>query len=154
MKTIKTFNDYIMLEKLTNRTVNGIDSAIQKVLKTFNTNGIVIAHGQCGDFANKLLAELGGETSETFILSTSTVDPIGFEFSYTDKSDKRYYKKFGTLPKGVTPGKLQWVDHAWVFHKGKHYDSWTTQGVSNFIDLDWFKELLEEIIEMKDETLI
>jgi hypothetical protein len=77
-----------------------------------------INKGYCDYFADELLQELGGETSDTYIVDNDENAP-----------DDSYR---------VGP------DHVWVFHKGKHYDAETPNGVENFLDIPHFKRWLKE----------
>ena len=94
-----------------------------------------INNGMCGEFAFRLLNVLGGETEDCFILSPCDFDDGNDSMNYTDTHDKRYYKNFGEIHKDLTPEELQYIDHAWIYYKGKHYDAETPNGVDNWKDI-------------------
>lgn len=102
---------------------------------------------QCGEFSHQLLKKLGGETNETFIINPFDDDSKDHEsMNYDDPTDKRYYKNFGVIPKSIPIGEFKLIDHVWLYHKGRQYDSFTPQGVTNFMDLGWFKDNIDEIV--------
>lgn len=127
---------------------NDIANIIIKVIDSFNYGAFQINHGSCGEFSDRLVEALGGETDTTFTITSQDIDVTEYSMNYEDTKDKRYYKKFGKIPSYLPISILRWVDHSWVHHNGKNYDAQTINGVKNFVDLTWFKLNMEEIIEL------
>lgn len=128
-----------------------ISVIIEDLIKEFGVSPLQLTSGRCGEFSQRLLKRLGGETNDTFRINSNGIDPDETTFSYIDPTNKRYYKKFGNLPKDLTPEQLQWADHSWIYYKGKQYDAEAKYGVTNFMDLPFFKRAKEELKEFRPD---
>lgn len=133
------------IELLKNGMIN-ITTEIEKLVEEMGGNPSIIIHGNCGEFADRLIKRLGGETSDLFIITPNSFDNDENSFNYTDSNNPRFYKKFGKIPKGIKLDELEYIDHSWIYYNGKHYDAMTKYGVKEYKDLDWFKINLPSMI--------
>ena len=97
-----------------------------------------INKGMCDYFADDLLGELGGETADTYIIEMDSL-------WYQNENGKFEYEKYGKLPEGLDINQVHIGDHVWVYHKGKHYDAETPNGVDNFFDLPHCQRYLKKL---------
>ena len=112
--------------------------------------------GNCPDFAedlyNRIIQGGFGNTKDTDILSTDSFYEIATDISKSDSegSDDDIWLKLedynSPYPKGLKWPKNYY--HVWVYHKGKHYDAETPNGVVNLFDLPIFKKKLKYSYEV------
>lgn len=123
------------VSKLSDKEVHNL--IVNKISKLPNTR-------YCGVFAEELVKALGGETNNCFVVVCSNFDDDPMAFNYTSPGNKRYYKKFGKLPKGLNWYQVNFIDHAFVYYYGLMYDMLTSNGVKNFTNLKFMKQNMDE----------
>ena len=130
---------------------NTISKIIRKLGKQYREENKCtlwqINNGQCQNFAEDILAALGGYGPETYELVTDNFFNIrgedGAGAAFKDESGKYMFLNYGRLPDDINPDDFFGMgDHEWIYHAGKHYDAETPNGVENFLDLPIFQRAI------------
>lgn len=170
-KIIKTTIREYLNEQSTSDTIDHIiQDLVNEYGDMYNEDAIDINEGHCANFAEDLLERLGGEDKYTYILEVQR-DFGGYDGWFKDNVGKYRFENYGKLPNklilslqqdipkfngkynrwlndnGIGIDKFKVGDHYWVYHKGKHYDAETPNGVYNMFDLPLFKRYINFFIK-------
>jgi len=103
-----------------------------------------INRGMCDEFAYDMLDIVGGESETSFLISNNIDYDEDSGINFSDKSDKRYYKKLTKYNGNID--KITNADHVWLHHNGLHYDAEAPNGVVDYLHLPFFKRYHDKIM--------
>lgn len=113
-----------------------------------------INNGLCVDFADDLVAEMGGENDEQFVLTTDMF--LDSDMGIADEWEgEKKETEFGIWSLrlldlyGHPKVPLEKIDHLphhhWVCYNKKHYDAECPNGVNTWVELPIFKRFFNRI---------
>lgn len=143
MKIVITESQYNILKE--NKLRNVIINISSEYSKKYGCSVWDINNGYCGDFADDVIQEFGGESDSLYILS----DDMFFNFREPEFAIENWdgiiETPFGVWSKkmldlyGYPPVDINKIDdeisHNWIYYNGKHYDAETPNGVDNWFEL-------------------
>lgn len=109
--------------------------------------------GECVNFAEELISELGGENETTTELCSDMFysdfmdDVVDYwegliQTNHEGVWSKKMLDLYGNPPVDILEFHIN--HHVWVFHKGKHYDSESPKGVKHWYELNFFQRAIKK----------
>jgi hypothetical protein len=137
-------------ENTNNVLQNSLKIIGDKYSKEHNKTPQELNSGDCEDIAYDVIENIGGETSNTYIIDDGWFWNIDIKSKYETESGEYWnvknLKKYGEPPFGYDKlNKLDLKGHVWIFSNGKHYDIETLQGVDNFWYLPIYQRQLANL---------